>query len=99
MSIIWLIARVVPPYVSAYSVSKFGVEAFSDALRRELAPWGVQVSIIEPGLFKTDLSLNVEADYRALWENLSSDLKQEYGERYLEQSECYNSFGLVTGGI
>ncbi|KFV71819.1 Retinol dehydrogenase 3, partial [Dryobates pubescens] len=32
-------------------ISKYGVEAFSDSLRREMRPFGVQVSIIEPGSF------------------------------------------------
>ncbi len=37
-----------------YHVSKFAVEAFSDALRIELKPFGIDVSIIEPGAIKTD---------------------------------------------
>ena len=35
--------------LGAYSMSKFGVEAFSDVLRQEMRKWGVHVSIIEPG--------------------------------------------------
>ncbi|XP_053143865.1 17-beta-hydroxysteroid dehydrogenase type 6-like isoform X2 [Hemicordylus capensis] len=38
-----------------YSISKFALEAFSDSLRRELHPFGVGVSIIEPGSFDTVL--------------------------------------------
>ncbi|MBO4307990.1 MAG: SDR family NAD(P)-dependent oxidoreductase [Bacteroidales bacterium] len=37
-----------------YHVSKFSVEAFSDALRMEMKPFGIDVSIIEPGGIKTD---------------------------------------------
>lgn len=37
-----------------YHVSKFAVEAFSDSLRMEMAPFGVDVVIIEPGGIKTD---------------------------------------------
>ncbi|MBO4268905.1 MAG: SDR family NAD(P)-dependent oxidoreductase [Bacteroidaceae bacterium] len=37
-----------------YNVSKFSVEALSDALRMELKPFGIDVSIIEPGGIKTD---------------------------------------------
>lgn len=36
-----------------YNVSKFAVEAFSDALRMEVAPFGVSVVLIEPGGIKT----------------------------------------------
>lgn len=37
-----------------YNVSKYSVEAFSDALRMEVKPFGIKVSIIEPGGIKTD---------------------------------------------
>ena len=36
-----------------YNVSKFSVEAFSDALRMEAKPFGIDVSIIEPSAIKT----------------------------------------------
>ena len=36
-----------------YNVSKFAVEAFSDALRMEMKPFGVSVVLIEPGGIKT----------------------------------------------
>lgn len=41
-------------YGGWYHVSKFSVEAFSDALRMEVKPFGIDVSIIEPGGIKTD---------------------------------------------
>lgn len=37
-----------------YNVSKYAVEAFSDALRMEVRPFGVDVVLIEPGGIKTD---------------------------------------------
>lgn len=37
-----------------YHVSKFAVEGFSDALRMEMKPFGIDVVIIEPGAIKTD---------------------------------------------
>lgn len=37
-----------------YNVSKYAVEAFSDALRIEVKPFGVDVVLIEPGGIKTD---------------------------------------------
>jgi NAD(P)-dependent dehydrogenase (short-subunit alcohol dehydrogenase family) len=40
--------KVVVPMGAWYNVSKFSVEAFSDALRMEMKPFGVDVSIIEP---------------------------------------------------
>jgi len=39
-----------------YSASKFGVEGFSEVLATEMAPFGVKVTIIEPGGFRTDFA-------------------------------------------
>jgi short-subunit dehydrogenase len=38
----------VPGY-SVYTASKFGVRGFAEALRREVRPWGINVSVIYPG--------------------------------------------------
>ena len=46
--------KIVLPYGGWYHVSKFSVEALSDALRMELKPFGINVSMIEPGGIKTD---------------------------------------------
>jgi len=43
---------------SAYSMSKHSIEAFSDALALEMAPLGVQVSVVEPGSYKSDIFKN-----------------------------------------
>lgn len=47
--------RLATPFSSAYSASKFALEALTDALRLELAPWGISVSIIEPGAVATPI--------------------------------------------
>ena len=39
-----------------YHASKFGLEALSDVLRVEVASFGVAVSIVEPGFFKTGIT-------------------------------------------
>ncbi|HSJ15611.1 MAG TPA: SDR family oxidoreductase [Longimicrobiales bacterium] len=41
------------PFVGAYGASKHALEGIADAWRVELAPWHVQVSIIEPGVIAT----------------------------------------------
>ena len=72
-------------FYAAYAVSKYGVEAFSDALRREMYPWGIKVSMMEPGGFKTQIMEAVEKRMRRGWDNLSEDVKKEYGKDYLEK--------------
>ena len=42
------------PGVSMYSASKFAVAGISEALSAELAPFGIQSMVVEPGVFRTD---------------------------------------------
>jgi NAD(P)-dependent dehydrogenase (short-subunit alcohol dehydrogenase family) len=44
------------PFNGPYSISKYALEAYSDALRRELAFLGVKVVKIQPGPFKTNMT-------------------------------------------
>ena len=43
------------PGTGAYNASKFALEALADALRMELRPWGIRVSLVEPGPIRTDM--------------------------------------------
>lgn len=65
-----------------YCPSKFGAEAFSDSLRRELRPFGVQVCIIEPGAFSTPIIKKVEEDFQNAWGRVHSDIKESYGQQF-----------------
>ncbi|XP_042307410.1 retinol dehydrogenase 7-like [Sceloporus undulatus] len=67
-----------------YSPSKFAMEAFSDSLRRELYPFGVKVSIIEPGGFKTGIGAPVPDSLKMLWSRLPDEVKAIYGEKYFK---------------
>jgi short-subunit dehydrogenase len=46
---------VATPYLGAYGASKHALEGFSDALRRELMIFGVDVIVIQPGVIKTPI--------------------------------------------
>uniref|UniRef100_A0A8C5MF11 Uncharacterized protein n=1 Tax=Leptobrachium leishanense TaxID=445787 RepID=A0A8C5MF11_9ANUR len=70
-----------------YCISKFGVQAFSDSLRREMRDFGVKVSIIEPGAFNTNI-LAVGPHMKILkrfWDNAPVEIKESYGEQYYNQ--------------
>lgn len=43
------------PGVSSYSASKFALEGWAETLRLELKPLGIQVALVEPGSFETDI--------------------------------------------
>jgi len=42
-----------------YSAAKFGLRGFSEALRRQVAPHGVAVSVVSPGLIRTPMTRDV----------------------------------------
>jgi NAD(P)-dependent dehydrogenase (short-subunit alcohol dehydrogenase family) len=43
------------PLSSVYSASKFALEGYSDTLRRELAHFGISVSVVEPAYVSTEI--------------------------------------------
>ncbi|HSO11661.1 MAG TPA: SDR family oxidoreductase [Anaerolineales bacterium] len=71
--------KLATPVNGTYSATKFALEALSDALRHELAPFGIQVVLIEPGAIKThfdntaqayaqNILLNSASPYRTLYQ-------------------------------
>ncbi|XP_030052649.1 retinol dehydrogenase 5 [Microcaecilia unicolor] len=70
-----------------YCVSKYTVEAFSDSLRRDMYHFGVKVSIIEPGFFKTPMTSldSIEAVLQQLWDKLSPETRESYGDTYFKK--------------
>jgi len=68
------------PFLGAYNASKFALEALNDVMRLELRPWGISVSIIQPGTIATPIwekSLT-QADIDK--ENLSQSAQNLYGQ-------------------
>lgn len=48
------------PTIASYSASKFGLRAFTDALRREVSPFGIKVSGVFPGPATTEFGTKLE---------------------------------------
>lgn len=46
------------PYLSFYSATKFALNGLAESLRLEVAPFGVQICVINPGDFRTNISAN-----------------------------------------
>jgi NAD(P)-dependent dehydrogenase (short-subunit alcohol dehydrogenase family) len=71
--------RVGMPFMGPYSTSKHALEGWSDVLRREMAPFGVKVSVIQPGSVKTPI-----------WDKSSDSLApriDDIPDRYRDQYE------------
>ncbi|XP_067905652.1 11-beta-hydroxysteroid dehydrogenase type 2-like [Heterodontus francisci] len=74
--------------MSAYGASKAALEFFSDILRQEMKPWGVQISIIQPGATKTAQVGNFNfwrEQHQKLLDSLSPELLHDYGEEYIAE--------------
>jgi NAD(P)-dependent dehydrogenase (short-subunit alcohol dehydrogenase family) len=72
--------RVGHALLSPYSASKYGLEAVSDALRRELHQWGIHTAAVEPGAIKTEIWRKGEADAAQAVETLGEEGRRLYGD-------------------
>ena len=68
------------PLLGPYSASKYALEALTDALRMELQPWGIQVSIIEPGAIATPIWEKSAKEAEGLEASVSKEAKALYSE-------------------
>jgi NAD(P)-dependent dehydrogenase (short-subunit alcohol dehydrogenase family) len=50
-----IVGRVVIPFSGVYTASKWALEALAEASSYELAPFGIDVAIVEPGAFPTEI--------------------------------------------
>jgi short-subunit dehydrogenase len=62
-----------------YAATKFALEAVSDSLRRELAPFGVQVVVVEPGAVRTEMLGRAIATAHELVSAMTPEQSQRYG--------------------
>lgn len=70
--------RVTLPGTGAYSASKYALESVADALRVELRPWGIPVSLIEPGPTRTDMWGGALDDHDRMTAGMSAEHRELY---------------------
>ncbi|PZG20933.1 short-chain dehydrogenase/reductase [Nonomuraea aridisoli] len=69
--------RMTYPGLAGYDAAKHALEAFSEALSSELAPLGVRVLLVEPGMFRTKITNNmVLAPENPVYQASSGGLRQ-----------------------
>ncbi|MGV0993087.1 MAG: SDR family oxidoreductase [Mycobacterium sp.] len=66
------------PGTGAYCASKYALESLADALRMELRPWGISVSLVEPGPIKTDIWGEILVEH----DRMVADLTAEHRDLY-----------------
>jgi NAD(P)-dependent dehydrogenase (short-subunit alcohol dehydrogenase family) len=69
------------PFAAAYCASKYGLEAVTDALRMELHPWGIRVSVVEPGVVATPAFWQKSVQHTETFQNLPGETFELYGEK------------------
>ena len=81
------------PFLAPYAASKHALEAVADSLRLELKPFGIPVSIVEPGSIRTAIWGRSAA--RA--DELAATMDSELAELYAERVAAFRSVALKRG--
>ncbi len=72
--------RIAGRLLGAYHASKFAMEALTDTMRQELAPWGLQVVAIEPGEIATPIWITGRSHADRVMEKMPPQVTPLYGE-------------------
>ncbi|WFE26569.1 SDR family NAD(P)-dependent oxidoreductase [Solwaraspora sp. WMMD791] len=72
--------KVAMPTYGAYAGTKFALEAVSDSLRREVAPLGVPVIVVEPGGVRTEMATRGIATANRLAAQMTPEQEERYGD-------------------
>src|SRR5436309_738238 len=71
-------------FCSAYAASKFGLEGWMESLQPEVAPFGINTTIVNPGFFRTELLTRESTAYAEL-------SIEDYAERTAAQREWWEA--------
>ena len=78
-------------FCTAYSASKFGLEGWMESLHAEIAPFGINTTIVNPGFFRTELLTERSTNY-------AEPSIEDYDERRTKQLEFWKAQnGQQTG--
>ena len=94
--------KIALPYLGVYNATKFALEAVSDSLRQELKPYGVFVSVIEPGPIATGFNEKMIATKNAwLSKSKASPTEKNRMEKYHNSliSNQYSTESVVAALI
>ena len=98
--------RLATPYIGPYSASKFALRALADALRIELGPAGIAVTLVEPGSVKTPIWAKGRAERGVLEGRVGPGTRPHYAPALaavMAQTELEERDGmpveLVSGAI
>jgi NAD(P)-dependent dehydrogenase (short-subunit alcohol dehydrogenase family) len=80
------------PFLGAYHISKYGMEALSDSLRMELRPSGIRVSLVEPGGIATPFWERGHAAADDLLARLPAEAHELYGSAIDAMKDAANVF-------
>lgn len=81
------------PMFGAYHAAKFGLEAVGDVFRQELRPWGISVSVVEPGSIATPIWERGDAEVEAI----TSRARDGHADLYGEAAEAFREVARKTG--
>ena len=76
---------------TAYAASKFGLEGWMESLAAELAPFGINTTIVNPGFFRTELLTEQSTNY-------AEASIEDYAERRAKQLAFWKSQNGKQGG-
>ncbi|NNE57561.1 MAG: SDR family NAD(P)-dependent oxidoreductase [Hellea sp.] len=77
--------RANPAASGVYNMSKHAVIGLTNTLRNELAPFGIQVTSVEPGAVKTHMTANAADTTQNIWKEVSQEMNDVYGP-YLKET-------------
>ena len=68
------------PFTGAYAASKFALEAAADSLRVELLPFGLKISLVEPGVIATPIWQTSLGAAETMLKTMPPQLQEYYGK-------------------